>query len=323
MNVESLSVATERYTQGSPNKISTDKEMTRNSKMAKILTFTILLTSSLVGQQQEGVWCAIMRDDGLLVPLAYFNGSRWTRQELPRFNTPIAMEKDWFFWPVAGSSRIIQIGTPVLIERFAQEPGVAYVTDYRAQTTITNIFPYPKAGVALQGKASYQRMIPADTTQQQTEQLLSTLVQAFRDRETLAFADTHFTTRFFGMPPSTQRRQKAILEIQKLYRSENSSDDKNIYYFELTRLYPYDNCFSVSMFSGWASGSPKQLTYFQEELSLGDCDGKGLGSTLEPFGLLTVQGNKYFVVDIAPYEGEWATILEWQDNQLIDILPAQ
>jgi len=76
------------------------------------------------------------------------------------------------------------------------------------------------------------------------------------------------------------------------------------------------------MFSGWATGSPLNLSFFGDTISFGDCDGKGLEDTLQPFGFITLEGKRFFVVDGAPYEGERATILELRGDRLVDILPS-
>lgn len=290
----------------------------------RIMVVSVLLTGSLVAQQPSAFWSAIVRDDGLLVVIALFDGTRWTPTPKFGFDLPRELQDEWFFWPTKGSPRTIKAGIPVLFERFAQEPGVAFVTDHCASTAIVNVHPYPKAGVAFQGKVSFQRMVSANTSDNSIKQLLATLAKAFYDRESSAFADTKSTMSFFGTPPSIETRKKITMKVQSLYRSEDRAGTKQTYYFELLRHYPYPsgNCSSVSMFSGWAAGPPNQLAYFGEGLSLGDCDGKGLSRTLEPFGFIDLQGRRFFVVDIAPYEGERATILERRENRLIDVLPA-
>jgi hypothetical protein len=273
--------------------------------IARVGALTILLACSLFSQEQKDEWCAILRQDGLLVPLCLFDGSQWVIPAQSDFFIPHGIPRKWFFRPLSGSNRVITVGTPVRYEKFAQPPGLAFITDFCPRTTQTNVYPYPKAGIAFVHDVAFSQMLRSDTAESLTKQLIDTFAQIFNVREKVdpKKKNTPFHIQFLGQTVSQANKEELF------------------YYFELVKTYPSGNCFSVSMYKGWARQSQAEITFLDDDISFGDCDGKGLSPVLRPFGSLLLGRRVFFIVEIVPYEGEGWSILEWRDKHLVDVSP--
>jgi len=287
--------------------------------IARATIISILLTFSLLSQKKNDVWCAVVRLDGLLVPLSTFDGSHWNMPGLSGFQIPFGVPEDWYFWPVTGPKSMIGRGTPVMFERPGDPPGVAFLTDFCPQTTRTDVYPYPKAGIAFGQQVLFQQMLPTDTSQPSAKRLIARLLKIFNRREV---TDSSKAISFLGYLPSAQKRKEASVTIQFLGETSGYSNAHEcFYYFEFIKHYPAKDCGPTSMYKGWVHQTQGDSSCFNDDISFGDCD-KGTASAARPYGSVLLNGRLFFVLEIIPYEGETWSILEWRDKRLVDVTPA-
>ena len=253
----------------------------------------LLMVTSLQAQnlRQTNFWAAVVREDGLVVPLAYFDNSLWAPlSSSTSFDQAHSFPTQWFFWPVKGHSRVINTGIPIQFEKWQGERAIGFTSDYCPRIMEASGHPYPKAGIAFESAVPFNPFLPLDTSDQVTRQLIATLTKELTLRESERLADPNIATRYPGPVPSQQVRQRTRPRIESLHRTTNYSDSGYIYHFELVKSYRFKDCSTFSQFSGWATGFPSTLTYVGATFSIGDCDGKGLPNSIEPFGALHLNG---------------------------------
>jgi len=244
------------------------------------------------------------------VPLAYFNGAVW--EDPGKYTSSIisAGMENCFLWLDTGSSKRISIGSPVTIERFAEPPGVAFITNYCPRITATNIYPYPKVGIVLNQSISFNKTKRIDSTDKSWRKILDLLTITFNRKEFGNRIDSQAIAR---------KHTRINVSLNKNVLPIN--DSEHLYYYELVKYYPEPECYSISKYEGWLLEGVNGLSILKEELSDGDCDGKGLSPTVRPTGSIFINNRLFIVSEIIPYEGEAWSILELKKDSIIDVTP--
>ena len=303
-----------------------------------------------VGAQRPSVTLAVLRQDGILIPFANYDG-RWKNywpEPRPVFEVPISLEDvedpwwpdhrpqvDWTLWLPDGDARPLKALAPVWI-RAQCLANIGLQTDYRHPGTIPppDTAPYPKVGLATTAwpgvEAAVEPIAIVDDDSQDWRWLRGPLTKAFQAAENVAIRGAGFKH-----PYGTLERVAMPIALEALYRAPDTKPGSFLYYFEVVRRYPERDpkkvqdppCDLLTYASGSVRRSSAGDTTPVMQATVTDCYRWNVGFML-PFGVvrrlngqplwvaqMSGWGREYYVVTdlLAPGKSEsfWQTSGGW------------
>ena len=281
------------------------------------------------GQNEEAAdrgTIAVLRRDGLMVPFAAFQGTRWVAQwpnnprglELP-VNLDSVPERwwgggeapaGWQAWPIGGTARPLKPVKPQIYPiHCAQSIGVR--TDYVSEIVAprVQVEPYPKDGIAATAGV---RVEPVDTVSEGPDwsALAMTLLEEFNRAED---REASLISSAFPHPIARDKRRQTPVRIEALYRTA-LEDGTTVSYIEAARSYPPgpddDECGLETLFTGWVThekGEKKPRVDLRARITY--CDRVG-ATFMQPFGRIRVRDRMYWIAQVAGPESEWYVVAQ-------------
>jgi hypothetical protein len=296
---------------------------------------------------------AILRRDGVIVPFATFDGSRWSNRwpatqardipiglrDVPTGWWPNgAIVTNWTAWPVSGPRRAITASAPVQVNVHCTRR-VGLRTDFRSpELPPPNTFqPYPKSGLATSGNVAVERveLVPLPSPEASGFSRSPSIATAVSDAETdsvLAWQRT------WQHPVGIQGRTKTPLTLEVLVRTPGVTPGSTIYYFEGVKKYrgfmqpnapnvliqgkaaALQSCDYLTFAGGWCLLNEKREAL---RLSVGadltNCNREGVAYGL-PLGAIRLGERLFWVVQTSGWDFERYDVVEIGQKSVTRVL---
>ena len=269
-----------------------------------------------------------MRRDGALIPLAAFDGRRWSAH-WPRpaheLSIPVRLADvpkkwwgseppaaDWQLWTMNGPSTV-HVTQPSWVDAHCFRQ-VALQTDYRSAQPLPppNEQPYPKDGVATYPARAVEPI-------QSVSALPSILPLAdLRSRFNTAELEVE---RTFGHPIARRVRQAADPAVEALYAF---GDGPRAYYIESSRLYRQlgdGGCTAIAFGTGWFVKEGEQTRWLDMAVDLLQCNRYG-ASYMLPLGAIRSANRTFWIVQYAGWDRERYVVVEVKKNRVEAVVNA-
>lgn len=221
--------------------------------LAVLLALAACIALAPVRAQRPSFTLAVLRQDGILIPFATFDG-RWKNywpEPQPTFEVPISLadverdwwpdkrpQVDWTLWLPDGQSRPLKALAPAWI-RAQCLANIGLRTDYQHAGAVAppDAAPYPKVGLAVAAtpgaEAGVEPVAIVDEDSQDWRWLRGRVTKQFEGAENEAIRKTGFKH-----PYTTLERLAMPVTLEALYRTPDTKPGEFIYYFEIVRRYP-------------------------------------------------------------------------------------
>jgi hypothetical protein len=309
---------------------------------AAILLTVLFALVSAAGRSDDrpGFTVGVLRRDGVLIPFATYDGSKWSNRWSAEQATdlPIGLgdiPKDWWAggqpqtawtaWPASGGSQAIQARAPVALTVHCTRR-VGLRTDFVAMEPPPppDFQPYPKSGLALSG--------PAAVTVERIELVppASAEAKALADRvrAEVASAETKKVrawSQVWKHPLDDKGRAATPLALEVVARTPGLLVNSTVSYFEAVKKYPgfiqlpqnvppssgaaglAQSCEYLTFAGGWVVTGPREGVTVGADLS--NCNREDLVYTL-PLGAIRTGGRLFWIVQASSWDFERYDVIE-------------
>jgi len=269
----------------------------------------------------RGFSLAVLRRDGILIPFANFDGSRWRNTwpaPRPDLMVPInlaSIPSRW--WGPPGARETWQAwvdGTPVTVRVVQPDwTGVQCTrritlrSDYRASAALPrpDIQPYPKDGIAVSPPQPIDRVDILPITGRDAVDLAAPLLDAFNRAE-------RQTEARYGHPLSRHKREGVAPSVEALYGYGDGAT--RVYYVEAVRTYRVlgqspGECTASGVGTGWFVRADDKITPLLMTVDLLDCD-RRTGSYMLPLGAMRVGPRSFWFAQFSGWDHERYVVIE-------------
>jgi len=264
---------------------------------------------------------AILRRDGVLIPFADFDGTRWGEHwprpdgDVPaipvtlsatssRWWGSVAPQADWLLTGVA-SPRTIHVRQPDWVTVHCQRQ-IGLRTDYRSTDFVPppTVQPFPKDGVAV---APPHPIDPIEIVPpEEGASKLTGLRHALNIEErVIEYNDGH--------PFSRRTREPMEPTVEAIYAY---GQHPRTYYVEASRTYRNARrCVALAFMHGWFVDDGVEGRWRDVKAQLLNCDRYGAGYML-PLGGVDLGGRRYWIGQFAAWNGERYVIIELKKDSV-------
>jgi hypothetical protein len=319
--------------------------------LAVLLALVVCIAIAPARAQRPSFTLAVLRQDGILLPFATYDG-RWKNywpEPRPTFEVPISLEDvedswwpdkkpqvDWTLWLPDGESRPLKALVPAWV-RAQCLANIGLRTDYRHPDAVAppDAAPYPKVGLAVTATpGSEPRVEPiaiVDEDSQDWRWLRGPLTKQFNDAENEAIRRAGFKH-----PYGTLERVAMPVTPEALYRTPDTKPGDLLYYYEIVRRYPERDpkkvqdppCDLVTFAWGSTQRSSASQTHAPAMVAVvNDCN-RWNATFMFPFGVLrwpdgrpiwvgqmSGWGHEFYIANdlksLGRSEGSWQTFGGW------------
>jgi hypothetical protein len=256
----------------------------------------LLLIASVLAASaaaQEPLAIGIMRQDGLLIPIAIVNGDRY--QPLRRLNN-----SEWTLWRWSDSTGTpIRVSSPTKVDSHCTQQD-AWRTSFAGEPVRPNEAPVRKIGVAVRGgivEFPVDVLSQPDDASRRVAALVTRLAHDSESQRLAGEANNHL----HKIPRST--RAATAVEIEKLWRHTDGAI--STYFFQAVKQYPYR-----AMTSGWIVDNGTALRSRGVRFQMDDDDYKE-NERLTAAAIVKYNGRILWIAEWHGYESENYIIHEW------------
>jgi hypothetical protein len=278
---------------------------------------------------------AVVRNDGILLPFAAFNGRKWSAPwpvlqrnfgpnsiELPVNLASVPREwwggnepGDWRLWPRNSEiSRPLTLLTPVMM-RIGLTRQVGFRTDQPPVLPPVPPFelPFPKIGIAVAGGTPLTSIASVSSFAPTWKTFAEALRADINKAEERALGAIGASTNW-RHPVKREVRGTVIPELEAWYVTAVGTGDERLSYVEAVKNYPVqsedDGCGLETFASGWVHHDGQQQK-IKTRLSavVTYCDRRGVSYML-PFGLIRVNDRVHWIVQMSGRDHEWYAVVE-------------
>jgi hypothetical protein len=287
----------------------------------------------------EHLVVGVVRNDGLLLPFAAFDGRKWSAPwpsgiggpggpDLPVSAASIPdkwwggdQPGSWNLWPRdAGSPRRITLQSLAMM-RVGASRQLGFRTDQPPVPPPVPPFalPFPKVGLAIAGDAQLAPIASVSSLSAQWKTLTASLRQEIDKAEERSIRLLHGNARW-NHPFKPEQRARVQPELEAWYVSRLPDSPVNLSYVEAVKKYPAlpadDGCGLETFVSGWLHyGDGQQSLHAQLKAVITYCDRRSVSYML-PFGQLRLAGKAYWVVQMSGRDHEWYAVAEGGPDQV-------
>jgi hypothetical protein len=305
-----------------------------------LVLFIALLPAPGRSDERPGFAVGILRRDGVVIPFASYDGSKWTNRWPAEQATevPIALTdvpKDWWLggqartewtaWLTTGVSQPIKARAPVTVKVHCTRR-IGLRTDFVAMEPPPppDFQPYPKSGLAVTGPAAVtveriELLQPAGAEAKALAEKVRAEVAAAETKKVRAWA------QMWSHPLDEKGRAKAPLAIEVLARTPGLLAGSSVSYFEGVKKYPgfiqlpenqspaagakglAQACDYLTFAGGWVITGPKEANTIGADLS--NCNREGLVYTL-PLGAIRTGGRLFWIIQASSWDSERYDVVE-------------
>jgi len=258
----------------------------------------------------------VLRQDGVLIPFATFDGKRWRNTwpapeldlivpisvgSIPsRWWGPTGPLDTWQAW-IGRVSRSVRVVQPDWVNvHCARHVGLR--TDYHKELSPPDtVQPYPKDGLAVSPPQPVEPIenipIAATAIQAMAPALLAAFNRAERETEDR-----------FGHPISRRARERVEPLIEAVYAF---GDSPRVYYIEAVRGYRElgRECTAVSIGTGWFTSAPTETKPLLMTVDVLNCNRRG-ASYMLPLGALRIGARMFWIAQFSGWDHERYAVVE-------------
>ncbi len=293
--------------------------------MKPAITFFVIASISFLANQSSkqlsrlSVDVGIVRGDGILVPVARYESSKWsTILDQPEKWDRSRRNRPWWVYDTDPHPKQLQLGPFVRFDP-GNHSGSGYVSSYAAMKGFKPSGFYAVAFAATSDSLKITRF------ESQSVASISKVFRSVIDSVFAAKEGKYVTT----LPKDqhyypTDKYVRSNIPIQyKLYVAalDHSPKKSEIAYFTATRSYPDKNCATVSKLSGWLvfdriNCSPANLIFETD-----DCDGKMFSPTFMPYVFFSLDNRDYVLSAVFGWESDSFQVFEHTNSGFTPQLP--
>lgn len=200
------------------------------------------------------VTIAVLRGDGVLIPIVSRSGSKWAHTwPVPTKAAEVPLGLDgipkrwwgkpgaptrWHTWQIDGSTGAVQVERPIWYLAHCQQ-GVGLKTPLTARPPLPppTTQPYPKLGLASTAPLTFRRIEPVDQSDRLWMPITEKVEEALNDAERRMGVATVYQPVSRAHPTPAAERAKVRARIESLYRLPFDDGGRVLYYVEATKRY--------------------------------------------------------------------------------------
>ena len=286
-------------------------------------------------RESQHLVLAVVRNDGILLPFAAFNGRKWSAPwpALQPFGSstieiPVnlaSVPRDWWggeeprgwqLWPRnADKSAPLTLSSLVMMQ-IGRTRQVGFRTDQPPILPPVPPFelPFPKVGVAVAGDATVMPISTVSTLSSAWKTFSETLRQDINAAEERAISRIR-SGAGWNHPFKKDVRTKVAPELEAWYVTAPASGEERMSYVEIVKKYPLlpedEGCGLETFVSGWVFHDAQQQLTSKSRLgaSVTYCDRRGVSYML-PFGQIRVNDRVHWIVQMSGRDHEWYAVIE-------------
>ena len=284
-----------------------------------VLGLTSVFASQASAQDPDPTLVAIMRADGVVVPIAKFDKGRWaefpgptdqyrvpTRQELP---------KSWAVHHTSGNARrVVEGGDAVSFVDYGIEYDTwGQITTMPSRSVGSDGYPPAHIGVAVSGEALSARV--------------TTFIEG-NPRSTTWQVNRREIERAFRRTADTLARGLPALRLRSVYAARQTVDGAQLFYVDAIASPTREEssaCPRAVYYQAWFRRQPNTqgITVVHDTLDDGhDCDSPGAQPTTNiPAGVVNLAGRWFIAMEYVYYEGSNRQVLELTRTSLTPAHP--
>jgi hypothetical protein len=254
----------------------------------------------------EGFSLGVLRQDGLLLPFASFDGRKWQNTwPLPprRVDVPIQLADvdrkwwpdrqpllDWTLWTPDGDAQPLRVIAPAWTP-VQCEGAVALRTSWPIAGPLPPLTeqPYPKVGLATTGSGRVEPVTIVDNRSVEWQRLADQIPEPMNEAEDAAVS--HEVSYGWSHPASASRRHAMPVTLEAAYRAPFVVPGSFVYYVEATRRYlapgwtQDPSCDLVTFAGGWLAIDRAGNVSSEVQAMVTDCD-RSFVQVMLPLGVL-------------------------------------
>jgi len=279
---------------------------------------------------------AVVRNDGILLPFAAFNGRKWSAPWpfLQRNFGPTTIElpvnlasvpRDWWggkepgawrLWPSqSGTPRPLTLSTPAMI-RIGLTRQIGFRTDQPPVLPPVPPFemPFPKIGIAVAGDTPVTPIASVSLLSARWKTFAGTLLADINKAEDRTLSAIGVSTNW-RHPVKREVRAEVPPELEAWYVTPVGTGDQQLSYVEAVKKYPLqpedEGCGLETFVSGWVhhDGAQRQKPRTTLKAVVTYCDRRGVSYML-PFGQMRVNDRDHWIVQMSGRDHEWYAVIE-------------
>src|SRR5262245_10258880 len=287
-------------------------------------------------QQTDHLVLAVVRNDGILLPFAAFNGRKWSAPWpfLHRTSGPTTIElpvnlasvpRDWWggkepgawrLWPrQSETSRPLTLSTPAMI-RIGLNRQIGFRTDQPPVLPPVPPFelPFPKIGIAVAGETPVKPISAVSLLTPRWKVFVGPLLGDINKDEDRTLGAIGSSTNW-RHPVKREVRAEVPPELEAWYVTGVGTAGQQVSYIEAVKKYPLqpedEGCGLETFVSGWVHHDAAQRQKPKTTLNavVTYCDRRGVSYML-PFGQIRVNDRDHWIVQMSGRDHEWYAVIE-------------
>lgn len=296
-----------------------------------LMVGALLETPGLAAQARDtsgaSFTLAVLRRDGIVIPIASYGGGRWTnRWPAPgrKPDIPISLSdspkgwwagkrpiSEWTAWPMRGESRVIHVTNAVNLTVECQ-PHVGLQTDYVSAlpSEPPKMQPYPKDGLATSGDLLVEPVALLDARSKEWAAVSADVDAKVTMAESALLKDAHFQTLI-----SDRDRASTLFSLEVLFGGPGSEPGTTMLYLEGVKRYaprPGPPAGVLTYAVGFALLGPSGPPRIEMNVTLSDRRREGLVYSMV-LGAFRLDGRVFWVVQRSAWGFERFDVLEIRD----------
>ena len=296
------------------------------------------------------VTIAVLRGDGVLIPIATRRGTSWTHTwPVParKPDVPLALDDvpkrwwgrpgptpTWYAWQIDGSTSRVAVERPIWYLAHCQQ-GIGLLTALTARPPLAppTVQPYPKLGVAATSELPFRRIEPLDQGSASWTRVVDAVAVELAKAEDKMGIPMMNAELVKPHPFSKEERAKVPVKVEALYRAP-LADGRFLYYVEATKRYgmpplpadrtspassPRGGCSVMAFGQGWfvaRDGEPIQPKLIAR---LSSCD-YGDVQLMLPLAFVADATDPVWIGQLTGWNNESYVVLHW-DPSAKDAVP--
>jgi hypothetical protein len=295
---------------------------------------------SLTQSASKHLVLGVVRNDGILLPFAAFNGSKWStpwpfsRNELRGIDLPVSLAsvpRDWWGGEEPGPWNLWARNATAPKALSLQSPATVMVgisrqlgfrTDHPPVLPPVPPFelPFPKMGLAVAGAATVTPVASVSSLAETWRTFTATLRADIDKAEERTIAALR-NRAGWRHPFNRQARAALAPQLEAWYISTIPDSDVSLSYVEAVKKYPVlpadEGCGLETFVSGWVHQSDKAPMKPRINLKavVSYCDRRTISYML-PFGQIQGRGRTYWIVQLSGQDHEWYAVAEGEPDRV-------
>jgi hypothetical protein len=287
------------------------------------------------GSGSDHLVLAVVRNDGILLPFAAFNGRKWSAPwpflqrnfgpstiEIPVNLASVPREwwggeapGDWRLWPRnSETSRPLTLSTLVMM-RIGINRQIGFRTDQPPVLPPVPPFelPFPKIGIAVAGDTPVTPIATVSALSPTWKVFAESLRAEINKAEDRALGAISVSSSW-RHPVKREVRATVISELEAWYVTAVGTGDERLSYVEAVKKYPLqpedEGCGLETFVSGWVHhDGQRQKIKTRLNAVVTYCDRRGVSYML-PFGQMRVNDRVHWIVQMSGRDHEWYAVVE-------------